>query len=145
MHCTRRAGLALILASVLAPAAAQQAAANKPVTIVVPYSPGSATETEVRIYAQKMTEFLGQPFVLEFKPGAGATLGSAYVAKAAPDGYTLLQVSASFIIAPLLHKDLPYEPLRDFAAAHNDDMSAALPSRRSSVKPLPKWSNSDSP
>ena len=99
-------------------ASAQSGAENfpaKPVTIIVPYSPGSATETEVRIYSQKMTELLSQPFVVEFKPGAGATLGAAYVAKSAPDGYTLLQVSAAFIIAPLLYKDLPYEPLRDFA------------------------------
>ena len=112
------AGLA-ILPMLFSPGAAAQSGAeafpSKPVTIVVPYSPGSATETEVRIYAQKMTEFMANPFLVEFKPGAGATVGSAYVAKAAPDGHTLLQVSAAFIIAPLLYKNLPYEPLRDFA------------------------------
>ena len=87
----------------------------KPVTIVIPFAPGSATETEVRIYGQKMTEYLGQPFVVEFKPGAGATVGTAYVAKAPADGYTLLQVSAAFVISPLLYKSVPYDPFRDFA------------------------------
>lgn len=111
--------LSIWLALGCLPATAQVGAEtfpSKPVTIVVPYSPGSATETEVRVYAQKMTELLSNPFVVEFKPGAGATVGTAYVAKAAPDGYTLLQVSSAFVIAPLLYKDLPYEPLRDFAA-----------------------------
>jgi tripartite-type tricarboxylate transporter receptor subunit TctC len=109
--------LGLLSTSLISMQAAAQADnfPAKPVTIIVPYSPGSATETEVRIYAQKMTEIMGQSFLVEFKPGAGATLGAAYVAKAAPDGYTLLQVSSAFIIAPLLYKDLPYEPLRDFA------------------------------
>ena len=86
----------------------------KPVTIVIPYSPGSSTEPEVRLYAQKLTEFLGQPFTVDFKSGAGSTLGTAYVAKAAPDGYTLLQVSSAFVIAPLLYKNLPYDALKDF-------------------------------
>ena len=96
---------------------AQGAAAaypTRPVTIIIPYSPGSSTEPEVRLYAQKMSEYLGQPFTVDFKGGAGSTLGTAFVAKSAPDGYTLLQVSSAIVIAPLLYKNLTYEPLRDF-------------------------------
>ena len=110
---SRSASLALIAgtaAGILCGAAwAQGAATNyptRPVTIIIPYSPGSSTEPEVRLYAQKMTEYLGQTFTVDFKPGAGSTLGTAYVAKAAPDGYTLLQVSSAVVIAPLLYKNL---------------------------------------
>ena len=116
---SRRVLLALVPAMVISGAAWAQAAIDawpsRPVTIVIPYSPGSATESEVRIYAQKLAEILGQPFQVDFKPGGGSTIGTAHVAKAVPDGYTLLQVSSAFIVASLLYRNLPYDATRDFA------------------------------
>ena len=87
---------------------------NRPVTMVVPFSPGAATEIEGRIYANKLGETGGQSFVLDFKPGANMTIGMNAVVKAKPDGYTLLYVSASYALLPLQLKNLPYDPIRNF-------------------------------
>lgn len=88
---------------------------SKPVTIIIPVSPGGAVDAEGRLYGQKLSESLGRQFVNDYKPGAGTTIGAAYVAKAPPDGYTLLAVSAGFVIAPSFYKSLPYDPERDIA------------------------------
>jgi len=89
---------------------------SKPVTIVIPYVPGGSSDVEARLYTQKITESLHQPFIFDYKPGAGATIGTAFVAKAAPDGYTLLMTTASFTVAPALMMDKsPYDPIKDFA------------------------------
>jgi tripartite-type tricarboxylate transporter receptor subunit TctC len=85
----------------------------KPVMIVIPFTPGGSTDTEGRLYTQKMGENLGRSFVMDYKPGAATTIGTAYVAKAPPDGYTLLAVTVSYSLAAALQKDLPYDPLRD--------------------------------
>ncbi len=87
---------------------------NRPVTMVVPFSPGAATEIEGRIYANKLTEAWGQSFVLDFKPGANMTIGMNAVVKAKPDGYTLLYVSASYALLPMQVKNLPYDPISNF-------------------------------
>ena len=88
---------------------------SRPVTTIVAIAPGGAIDLEARIYNTKMSAVMGQPFVLDFKPGSGGIIGSAYVAKAIPDGYTLLVASGAFSVAPALYKDLPFDPVKDFA------------------------------
>lgn len=87
---------------------------TKPVTMVVSTGPGASNDVEARMYGQKLSEALGQPFLVDYKPGAGTTLAAIYVAKAAPDGYTLLGVSSSFPAAAALYRPLPYDPIKDF-------------------------------
>ena len=107
----------LLAAAILAfatPALAQDYPA-RPVKIVVPFSPGGAVDGPTRIVAQKLGERLGQQVVVENKPGAGATLGAGEVAKAAPDGYTLLLASQTNAISATLYPKLPFDPVEDFA------------------------------
>ncbi len=111
---THAAGTAVLLA---APVAAQRSADNYParaVTIIVPFAAGAVTDLETRLYAQKLTELTGRTFVVDYKPGAGSMIGSAYVAKAAADGYTLLAATSALSIAPLLYKSLNFDPIGDF-------------------------------
>lgn len=104
---------ALCLALPLQAALAQYPA--KAVKLIVPFPPAGATDAVGRIVAQKLSERLGQPVVVENKPGAGGTIGSDFVAKSAPDGYTLLMATTStHSIGPSLQK-LPYDPIKDFA------------------------------
>ena len=88
---------------------------SRPVSVVVPFAPGASGDAETRLYSQKLSQALGQPFVLDFKAGAGGTLGYRHVAKAAPDGHTLLGLSGSFTTLAALKDDLPYDPLKEFA------------------------------
>jgi tripartite-type tricarboxylate transporter receptor subunit TctC len=95
---------------------AQAAWPNKPVRIVVPYAPGGANDILARVLAEKLAPVLGQPVLVENKPGAGAMVGSDFVAKAAPDGYTLLMAaSGPMVFNPVLVAKLPYNPLTDLA------------------------------
>ncbi|HEX4882567.1 MAG TPA: tripartite tricarboxylate transporter substrate binding protein [Casimicrobiaceae bacterium] len=87
----------------------------RPVRIVVPFSPGGAVDGPTRIVAQKLGERLGQQVVVENKPGAGATLGAADVAKAPADGYTLLLASQTSAISATLYPKLAFDPVEDFA------------------------------
>ena len=88
---------------------------SKPVKVVVPFAPGGTADTLGRLVSAKLAESLSQPFVVENRPGAGGVLGSELVAKAAPDGYTLVVSGvASHVIAPALPRGVPYDPLRDF-------------------------------
>jgi tripartite-type tricarboxylate transporter receptor subunit TctC len=106
-------------AGVLFAGAAHQADAqawpNKPVRIVVPFAPGGATDIIGRLVAQKLSDRLGQPVIVENKPGAGTTIGNAVVAKAPADGYTLLFAPTPFVITQALYPSLPYDPAKDFA------------------------------
>ena len=120
------AGAASVLLLIPGMAFAQAAYPTKPVTIIHPYPPGGSTDPEARLYAQKLTESLGVPFVVEARPGGGTTIGSALVAKASPDGYTLLSMGSSYTIAPLVYPKLSYDPLKDIAPI-------SLMSRRSSL------------
>jgi tripartite-type tricarboxylate transporter receptor subunit TctC len=96
--------------------AAAQAWPAKSVRIVVPFPPGGSTDIVARIVAQKLGERLGQSMVIENRGGAGGTLGAAQVAKAAPDGYTLLVASTStHVVAPGVYPKLEYDPVKDFA------------------------------
>jgi len=83
--------------------------------MIVPYSAGGASDIVMRILAQKLPEFLGQQVVVDNRPGAGGLIGTDTVAKAAPDGYTLLATSTPHVILPHLHKKIPFDALRDFA------------------------------
>src|SRR5258707_3184542 len=86
---------------------------NRPVKVVVPWPPGQATDIAARVMAQKLQESLGQPFVIDNKPGAGGSIGTDVALKSAADGYTLLAASSGPVsIMPSLQK-LPYEPLKD--------------------------------
>jgi tripartite-type tricarboxylate transporter receptor subunit TctC len=88
---------------------------SKPIHVISPWAPGGPAEGIARIVTIKMSEALGQPIVIEAKPGANGTIGTAYVAKAAPDGYTiLLSHLGPTAISPALQKDLPYDSLKDF-------------------------------
>jgi tripartite-type tricarboxylate transporter receptor subunit TctC len=92
-----------------------QAWPAKPVRIVAPFAPGGSADTLGRIVAQKLSESLKQNFVVENRPGAGGAIGSELVARAAPDGYTLVVSGvASHVIAPSLPRGTPYDPLKDF-------------------------------
>ncbi len=89
---------------------------SKPIHLVVPFPPGGPTDIVGRMVAQKLSDGVGQNVVVENRPGAGGTVGSASVAKAAPDGYTLLYGSTSTLaIAPSLYKNLSYDPQKAFA------------------------------
>ncbi len=87
---------------------------NRPVRIIVPYPPGGATDLLARQVGAKMPALLGQPVVIENKAGASGGIGFDYVAKAAPDGYTLLMGTANMTIVPAFSKT-PYDPVKDFA------------------------------
>lgn len=87
----------------------------KAVRVIVPFAPGGPNDLAVRPVAQKLYEFLGQPFVIDYRAGANGIIGSDLVAKSAPDGYTLLIISSSFTINASTYAKLPFDPLRDFA------------------------------
>jgi len=90
---------------------------NHPVHMIVAFAPGGATDFTARIIAEKMGALLGQPVVVENKPGANGAIGAEYVAKADADGYTLFFTTVGAVaINPAFRKDLPYDPLKDFAA-----------------------------
>jgi len=87
---------------------------SRPIRIVVPFSPGGAVDGPTRLIAQELSKRLGQPVVVENRPGAGATIGSEFAAKSAPDGYTLLLASQTNAISATLYSQLKFHPLDDF-------------------------------
>ncbi len=114
MRLTRRAALGVPLLGLAAPALAQGWPAQ-PIRLIVPFAPGGTTDLIARLVAAPLQERLGQPVVIENRPGAGATLGSQMAAQAAPDGHTLLLSNiASHAISPALYGNLRYDALRDF-------------------------------
>ena len=105
-----------ILACVLsANAASAQPYPSRPVRLIIPQSAGGSTDVVARVVAQRMSEGLGQAVIVDNRPGAGSLNGIEIVAHAAPDGYTLLGVAASFTINPAIHPKLPFDPVRDFS------------------------------
>ena len=111
-----KTGLAIGMLFAAASAPAAQSYPERPVRLIVPYSAGGATDIVARIMAQKLPEFLGQPVVIDNRPGAGGLIGTDTVAKAASDGYTLLTTSTPHVILPHLHKKIPFDALKDFAS-----------------------------
>lgn len=112
----RRPWMGLACAAVCAAAsglATAQDYPNKPVKLVVPYPPGGPTDIVARVVAQKLQEQMGQPFVIDNKPGAGANTGAEAVARSAPDGYTLLVATTAHAINPSLFSKLTYQLLKD--------------------------------
>ena len=116
-HIVRNVCRVALLSFVLggtATAALAQAYPNKPIKLIVPFAPGGFTDVVARILGQKLSVSLGQPFVIENKAGAGSTIGTDFVAKAAPDGYTLVMVSTTHVISPAIYPKLPYDPIKSF-------------------------------
>jgi tripartite-type tricarboxylate transporter receptor subunit TctC len=111
---TRVAFAALALLASFPGAPLAQDYPSRPVRLVVPFSPGAGTDAISRILAQKMSESLGQQIVVDNRPGAGGTIGTEIVAKATPDGYTLLFSPASFAINPGLYRKLSFDTEKDF-------------------------------
>jgi tripartite-type tricarboxylate transporter receptor subunit TctC len=106
---------ALAAALLVGASAAAQTFPAKPIRVVVPFTPGSGTDIVARAVGEKLSVSLGQPVVVENRPGAGGTIGANLVAKAEPDGYTLLVHSSGHTVNPALYSNLPYDTVQDFA------------------------------
>ena len=113
LRTTRRL-FALLLATASIAASAQNYP-SRPVRVIIPFPPGGTLDTMGRSVAQKLQEQLGQPFVVENRPGGNGTIGADQVAKAQADGYTLLFNASTFVTAPMTMKSVPYAVTRDFA------------------------------
>lgn len=101
-------------AALLAGAVTAQPFPSKPIRVINPASPGGNSDISFRLLQPKMNEAIGQQFIMDYRPGAGATIGGDIIARSAPDGYTTGWVAASFVINPSTFKKLPYDTIRDF-------------------------------
>ena len=110
----RGAALLAAAAALAAPTAFAQPYPSKPIKVIVPFAPGGFTDVAARILQKELGPVIGQPVIVENKPGAGSTIGTAEVAHAAPDGYTIVMVSTTHVISPHLYKQMPYDALKDF-------------------------------
>jgi len=108
-----RAALPIVLVVAAASANAQQYP-NRPIRMISPYPAGSASDTVTRVVLDQVSQLIGQPIVIELKPGAGGATGFASVARSDPDGYTLVTSSSSMATETVLHNKLPYDPIKDF-------------------------------
>jgi len=106
---------AVLLLTGAAPALAQ-GYPNRPVRVVVGFPAGGPTDVIARLVSQKLSESLGQQFFVENISGAGGNMASGQVARAAPDGYTIMAISSGFMVNPSLYAKVPYDPIKDFAA-----------------------------
>ncbi len=106
--------LAAAMLALAAPFAAAQGYPTKAIKIIVPFGPGGFTDVAARILQKELAPAIGQPVIIENKPGAGSTIGTSEVSKAQPDGYTLVMISTAHVISPHLYKSIPYDPIRDF-------------------------------
>jgi tripartite-type tricarboxylate transporter receptor subunit TctC len=107
--------MAALAAAFAAAAAHAQTYPTKPVHVIVPFTPGSATDVVARTVAQALSTRMGQVFVVENRPGAGGTIGANLVAKAAPDGYTLLVNSSGHTVNPSIYASIPFDTAKDLA------------------------------
>src|SRR5271169_4740229 len=118
---SRRALLAVAPAMAVKIACAQSSTQNAedypnhPVTFIVPFAPAGGTDILARLLGQKLEQRLGQPFVVENRPGAGTVIATNFVAKSPPDGYTIMASVSSLAIDATLYKRLPYDPGKDLA------------------------------
>jgi tripartite-type tricarboxylate transporter receptor subunit TctC len=115
MRILRWIFIAVLVLAGIAPALAE-GYPNRPVRVIVGFPPGGPTDVIARIVAQNLSESLGQQFVVENMPGAGGNIASGQVARATPDGYTIMAISTGFMVNPTLYAKVPYDPVKDFAA-----------------------------
>ena len=117
VHKIDQFALAMLIACLIAasPSVRAQDYPSKPIRLVVPTAAGGGTDISARTIAPKLAEYLGQPVVVENRAGAATTIGMQYVARAAPDGYTLVMGISSLTIIPYIQAKLPYDPAKDFA------------------------------
>ena len=101
---------------VIAAAHGQQSFPTKPIRFITPFAPGGQTTILARLIGQKLTEAWGQPVIVDNRPGGNTIIGTETLARAAPDGYTLILTTNSHVIIPHLHAKLPFDPIKDFAA-----------------------------
>jgi tripartite-type tricarboxylate transporter receptor subunit TctC len=111
---TRALALTVIALACLSGVAHAEKYPSRPVRLVLPFSAGGTTDVPGRVLAQRLSVLLGEQFFVDNRPGAGSTIGTGYVAKAKPDGYTLLLMSPTHVIAPHLYKSVEYDALKDF-------------------------------
>ncbi len=123
-----------ILAAGLVLAGPAKAFPDKPITLLIPYPPGGSADMLARPIAAQMQKNTGQPVVLEYRPGAGGTIATAQLARAKPDGYTVLMVLAAHAINPSMYKSLPYDTEKDFAPV---SVLATLPMLVAAAKQTP--------
>jgi tripartite-type tricarboxylate transporter receptor subunit TctC len=109
------AAAAIGIAALAGASAHAQSYPNKPITLIVPFPPGGPTDLVARVLAQTMSGQMGQQIIVDNRGGANGNIGSAAVAKAAPDGYTVLYNTSSITLSPALYKSLPYDVQRDLA------------------------------
>jgi tripartite-type tricarboxylate transporter receptor subunit TctC len=109
--CAALAGIVLLACPASAPA---QDWPTRTIQLISPFTAGNANDTVARIVCEQVSKQIGQSFVIENRPGGGGVIGAAAVAKAAPDGYTILLLSSSLGSQAVLHKSLPYDPMKDF-------------------------------
>ena len=114
----------LVLASLIAHQSHAQDYPNRPIRMVMPFGPGGPTDIVARLLAQHLSPRLGQPVIVENRAGANGIIGSEIVARAAPDGYTLLIAPTAHVINPSIYRKLPYDTLRD---SPRSPISAILP------------------
>jgi tripartite-type tricarboxylate transporter receptor subunit TctC len=107
--------IAVLLGAIAAANAAAQVYPSRPIRLVIPFSPGGATDVPGRLITQKLSESLGHQVIVDNRPGAGSAIGSEIVARAQPDGYTLLLTGTPFAVIPALYPKLPFDPAQDFA------------------------------
>src|SRR5712691_1276520 len=108
-------GAVIGILSFATPAMAQEYPA-KPIHLIVGFAAGGGNDIIARVYGQKLAEAFGQPVIVENKPGGGAIVATEYVAKSAPDGYTLLMSASGISINPAVYAKLPYDAIKDFVA-----------------------------
>ena len=106
---------AVLMALTAAPAWAQAPYPSRPVRVIVPFPAGGPVDVIGRPVMERLRSALGQPFIMDFRPGAGSIIGSDFVARAEPDGYTLLFTASQHSINPSIHAKLPYDTIKDFA------------------------------
>lgn len=131
--------LSLIAALAFPVLASAQAYPSRPITFVVPYTPGTGIDIIARTVGPKLSERWGQPVVVDNKPGASGNIGASMVAKAQPDGYTMMVTVNTFTMTPALYKSIPYDPVKDFtpvARATNGNIALVTNARALPVKTL---------
>src|SRR5215471_1580830 len=114
--CRTGAAVVAVLSALAAPTGAETRYPERPIMLVVPYGPGGVADTGMRILADKLGPKLGQPVVVDNRPGAGGIIAANTVAKAAPDGYTVLMTGNNNAISVALFRSLPYNILTDFVS-----------------------------